>query len=87
MINKIKNIFRGAHKDGNYEYKKTINKQVNLKSYANFFITLLENREKNIIQKNSFPQTSKEGEAEPLNILYEDYYKQKVNYIEYIYNK
>ena len=51
MINKIKNIFRGAHKDGNYEYKKTINKQVNLKSYENFFITLLENREKNIIKK------------------------------------
>ena len=84
-INENFDIFRGANKDGNYEYKKSINKPVDLENYANFFLTLLENKEKNIIQKNHFLQSSVEGKVNPFYKLYENYYHQKINHLEYIY--
>jgi hypothetical protein len=56
--------------------KKSINKTLSLEDYSIFFITLLENTNKNILIKNPFVKSQ-----EPFYRLYESYYNQKLYYI------
>ena len=53
-------------------------------SYSKFFLTLLENREKNIIQKNPFVRSSEDNSLEPFFELYNYYYRQKINHLALI---
>jgi hypothetical protein len=68
-------IFFGAFEGGSYHQKKSINKTLSLEDYSIFFITLLENTNKNILIKNPFVKSQ-----EPFYRLYESYYNQKLYY-------
>lgn len=55
------------------------NKPVYLKDYSKFFLSLLNNKENNITQKNPF-----ESNNEPFYYLYESYSNKRIKYINLI---
>ena len=77
------NVFQGLESLDSewtqYMIELTKNGPVYLKDYSRFFLTLLDNKEKSITQKNPF-----ELNEEPFYTLYKNYSYKRIRYMELI---